>query len=137
MAFLNFFNQETLYTIISIYFVACIISDDFRLLLTWPVLYVRSKLMLTSGNRREEDTNNDENSCSNNIISIAINKYGNCCGILKHSIGTINYNDLKIILNEANIVAKSIFNKIEEYNQSLLLHDNNKIDIPLRIGFLV
>ena len=83
------------------------------------------------------DTNNDENSCSNNIISIAINKYGNCCGILKHSIGTINYNDLKIILNEANIVAKSIFSKIEEYNQSLLLHDNNKIDIPLRIGFLV
>ena len=63
MTFLNFFNQETLYTIISIYFVACIISDDFRLLLTWPVLYVRSKLMLTSGNRREEDTNNDENEC--------------------------------------------------------------------------
>ena len=68
MAFLNFFNQETLYTIISIYFVACIISDDFRLLLTWPVLYVRSKLMLTSGNRREDDTNNNTNNDTNDCL---------------------------------------------------------------------
>jgi hypothetical protein len=63
MAFLNFFNQETLYTIMSIYFVACIISRDFRELVTWPVLYVRSKLMLTSGNRREDDTNNNVDIC--------------------------------------------------------------------------
>lgn len=63
MAFLNFFNQETLYTIMSIYFVACIISNDFRELVIWPVLYVRSKLMLTSGNQREDDTNNDVNEC--------------------------------------------------------------------------
>lgn len=63
MAFLNFFNQETLYTIMSIYFVACIISHDFRELVIWPVLYVRSKLMLTSGNQREDDTNNDINEC--------------------------------------------------------------------------
>ena len=63
MAFLNFFNQETLYTIMSIYFVACIISHDFRELVIWPVLYVRSKLMLTSGNQREDDTNNDVNEC--------------------------------------------------------------------------
>ena len=46
MVFLIFFNLETLYTIMSIYFIACIINDDFRLLFTWPVLYVRSKLML-------------------------------------------------------------------------------------------
>ena len=68
MAFLNFFNQETLYTIMSIYFVACIISDDFRLLLTWPVLYVRSKLMLTSGNRTEDDTNNNTNNDENDCL---------------------------------------------------------------------
>jgi len=63
MAFLNFFNQETLYTIMSIYFVACIISHDFRELVTWPVLYVRSKLMLESGNRSEDNTNNDVDIC--------------------------------------------------------------------------
>ena len=63
MAFLNFFNQETLYTIMSIYFVACIISHDFRELVIWPVLYVRSKLMLTSENQREDDTNNDVDIC--------------------------------------------------------------------------
>ena len=57
MAFLNFFNQETLYTIMSIYFVAYFVSNDFRELVTWPVLYVRSKLMLESGNRSEDDTN--------------------------------------------------------------------------------
>ncbi len=63
MAFLNFFNQETLYTIMSIYFVLYFVSSDFRELATWPVLYVRSKLMLESGNRREDDTNNDTNDC--------------------------------------------------------------------------
>jgi hypothetical protein len=63
MAFLNFFNQETLYTIMSIYFVAYFVSNDFRELVTWPVLYVRSKLMLESGNRSEDDTNNDTNDC--------------------------------------------------------------------------
>jgi hypothetical protein len=63
MAFLNFFNQETLYTIMSIYFVVCIISHDFRELVIWPVLYVRSKLMLTSENQREDDTNNDVDIC--------------------------------------------------------------------------
>jgi hypothetical protein len=63
MSFLNFFNQETLYTIMSIYFVVYIISNDFRELVTWPVLYVRSKLMLTSGNRSEDDTNNDVDIC--------------------------------------------------------------------------
>jgi hypothetical protein len=63
MAFLNFFNQETLYTIMSIYFVLYFVSNDFRELATWPVLYVRSKLMLESGNRSEDDTNNDVNDC--------------------------------------------------------------------------
>jgi hypothetical protein len=63
MAFLNFFNQETLYTIMSIYFVLYFVSNDFRELATWPVLYVRSKLMLESGNRSEDDTNNDINDC--------------------------------------------------------------------------
>ena len=59
MVFLIFFNLETLYTIMSIYFIACIINDDFRLLFTWPVLYVRSKLMLILENHFEEDINND------------------------------------------------------------------------------
>ena len=63
MALLNFFNQETLYTIMSIYFVLYFVSNDFRELATWPVLYVRSKLMLTSGNESEDNTNNDVNQC--------------------------------------------------------------------------
>lgn len=57
MEFLNFFNQETLYTILSIYFMAYIISDEFRVLFVWPFLYVRSKFMLAS--KEEDDTNND------------------------------------------------------------------------------
>jgi hypothetical protein len=63
MAFLNFFNQETLYTIMSIYFVLYFVSNDFRELVTWPVLYVRSKLMLESVNQSKDDTNNDTNQC--------------------------------------------------------------------------
>jgi exosome complex component RRP42 len=90
------------------------------------------------GSCRLFDVSNDERLCSSYSISIAINRCGACCGILKHLCGSINNEELSNALKETNIASQSIFNKIDEYYDSLeLINSSNFSDIPnLRIGLL-
>lgn len=104
-------------------------------LILFPIIITLNKI----GNVFVVDANNFEQACASCIISIAIDRKGDCCGILKIMNGSLELNDINISTKLASAISKLIYSKLDEYENIISLTDSDNMYPDIfhdRLGYL-